>query len=620
MKKRLTRILSVLLIAMLLLTACGGGGNSGSQTSNNQGGNNSSTEDKTNNGGSEDEAPAGDGSGETTEKVLRITFGDTPTTLSPFNNASDYELVNDIHATLYREVYDVETQSKAWLPCLAEGDPVPSDDMLTWTVKMHEGYTFANGDPITANDFAYSFKMLNDPKLANRNITLSDLVNGEAYLAGECAWEDVGFKVLDDYTLQFTFEKDHEPATVRDMRAFFWMGTGVIHQPTFEATLNADGTQSSYGSSVDTLMSSGLYVVTQLIEGQSLVLERRTDGGAPMADIFTPDRVEYTAVSDPNTVVQLFEQGKLSYCVANQDEYANYSGAHFVYTPNNYGIFLNSRTPSVEALKDVNLRLALYWGLDRDNVVPTVYGTAMPSAYLYMPYATMPDPADPDNATIDYHSSPEAQAIRIDGHPATQSGYDPELAKEYMQKAYENNGNQKIAITALYSDYNDKARTWAEAVQSCWNSLFDPNMFELSLQATANATMYEENLARTALKYDICIAGGWYQDPSQAWNNTNWVPDDSIYAYNSQYCIFADDETMYKWNELFEQNALGDYKRNDQGKLENAAKMEEILYNDCSFIPCYSSGNRYFFADGVRPIVEEGDWSLEFYRMQTIFE
>ena len=620
MKKRLTRILSVLLIAMLLLTACGGGGNSGSQTSNDQGGsqNNSSTEDKTNNGGSEDQAPADDGSGETTEKVLRLNIGtDTPRSLSPYTNDDQYDLVNMIHATMYQEVYDVENQTKAWVPCLADGEPEISDDFMTYTVHFKQGFTFENGDPIDANVFGWSFKTLNDPKLANRNVTLSDLVNGVEYLNGQCAWEDVGFKVVDDYTVSFTFMEQHEPSSVLQFKQWMsWMGTGVMHQATFESTLNADGTQSTYGSSADTVMASGLYRVAQLIPGQSLVLERRTDGGAPMADIFTPDRVEYICVADSNTAIQLFESGQLSYTSANEDKYASYSGAHYVYNPNNYGIFINSRTPSVEALKDQNLRYALYWGLDRESIVSTVFPTSQASAYQYMPYATMPDPADPTK-TVDYHSTPEAQAIRMDGHEVTQSGYDVELAKEYMQKAYEANGNQPINVTALYADGSDKTRTMCEAVQDCWNTLFD-GMFHLELQATASATMYEA-LYRTNLDYDIMISGGWYQDPSASWDNSNWVTDDSMYAYNTQYCIFADDETNIKWNDLYEENQFVN-KRDPAARLKNAALMEEILYNDCSFIPFYCSGSRCFFAAGLTPVVDEGDWDKSFFLYQIQFD
>ena len=48
--------------------------------------------------------------------------------------------------------------------------------------------------------------------------------------------------------------------------------------------------------------------------------------------------------------------------------------------------------------------------------------------------------------------------------------------------------------------------------------------------------------------------------------------------------------------------------------------MEEILYNDCSFIPFYCSGSRYFFAAGLTPVVDEGDWDKSFFLYQIQFD
>ena len=138
------------------------------------------------------------------------------------------------------------------------------------------------------------------------------------------------------------------------------------------------------------------------------------------------------------------KKGELDAVVANQPAYDEYDGARYVYTIDNYGIYLNSETPTCTALKDVNLRYALYWGLDRETVVKAVYPTALPSAYMYVPFSTMPDPADKDNKTVVYHDTKEAKAIRMDGHEVTQEGYDPDLAKEYFDKAYQANGNQKL--------------------------------------------------------------------------------------------------------------------------------------------------------------------------------
>ena len=47
----------------------------------------------------------------------------------------------------------------------------------------------------------------------------------------------------------------------------------------------------------------------------------------------------------------------------------------------------------------------------------------------------------------------------MDGHEVTQEGYDPDLAKEYFDKAYQANGNQKITIQAIYADSSEVKKT-----------------------------------------------------------------------------------------------------------------------------------------------------------------
>ncbi len=558
-------------------------------------------------------------SGEETseEKVLRLYLSDTPATLNGHTTETNYNLIGYMTATLYNAVCDPETGRITYVDSLADGDPEVSEDYLTWTIKMKEGYTFADGTLITAETLEYSIKMLNDPNLANRNANASSMVNGAEYLRGECDWEDVGFKAIDEYTIQITYLDGYEPSNITEFKDnWVFAGYGVVHPEMYESCLNADGTSCTYGTSLDTFVASGLYEPTSLIEGQYLELTRRTDDGAVMTDWYVPDTVEYTVVADSNTRVELFESGQLDVVVANQSTYDGYSGAYYLYTPNNYGIYLNSVSPDNEVLLDQNFRYALYWGLDRETLVSAVYPSSMASAYMYMPQATMPDPEDPSQ-TVNWYETEQFQAERMDGHAITQSGYDPDLAMEYFDLAYEANGGEKIVITVKYSDSNDTNKTWAEAVVNAYEQLFGTDRLELNLQATPYATIYDD-LARTNMDYDIVLSCGWYEDVSRPWYNTNWVYS-GAYTYNTQYCTISTPELQQQWDDLFYSAATGEYKHDDAMKLEICAALEEILYNDCSFIPAYASGDRYFFSSRITPITETGDPDYDWWLLQATF-
>ena len=236
MKK--TRILTALILSATMgLTACGGG-DSSKETSNKE--------------------KSSDG-----EKVLKTYFSDTPQTLNPHTTADNYELLLDMSATLYREVWDEETGAKTYVASLADGDPVCNDDEhKVWTIKVKDGYTFADGTEINAETVEYSIKMLNDPKLANRNVNATNFENGDAYLKGECDWEEVGFQAVDENTLEVTYAKNYEPESERDVKDLFcFVGTALVKPELYESCLNEDKTECSYGSSLETFMASALYDV-----------------------------------------------------------------------------------------------------------------------------------------------------------------------------------------------------------------------------------------------------------------------------------------------------------------------------------------------------------------------
>jgi len=622
-KSRLLAALLAALMTLSLLTACGGNSDSPSTTPDpTPSGDDAATPS--------DDTQTPDDSGTSTDElgaVIRLTIGDTPDTFNCQTTSSSYELVSNWSGKLYRYVWDEAKGEKVLVPELADGEPVPQnpDDLrnnYVWTYKVAQGFTFEDGTPIDAHTFEYSIKTLNDPKLANRNTDASNYVNGVKYLAGECAWEDVGWKLIDDYTFEVTFDEGYQPRNVLDaMLIYENIGTGLVHPEMYESCLNEDRTQSTYGTSMETLVSSGPYRISDLIPGQYFEMSRRDDGGAPLTDVYTTERVEYSVVADKNTRVQLFEQGKLDMVDGNGEAFDEYDGAHFLYQDFTEGIFLNSVSPTVEVLKDVNFRYAMFWGFDREGIMGAVARSCLPTSCQNLPHAVIPDPATNGSSYIKYMETPEYKAIRMDGHEI-QDGicYDPDLALEYFDKAYEANGGQKITITAIYYDGNGSAsaKTAPEAYKDHYENLFGADRFELVLQATPWAVMTEE-LYRTVMNYDIAFSNSIWNNSKEPWNSSNFVYGGPA-AFSTQYCNIADEALQKEWSDLYYACSTGEYKFDPQKVLESTARMEEILYEDCSFIPTDVIGTRYFFSSRIEPLMDTGDPDLEFALLQCRFK
>ncbi|MEA5067877.1 MAG: ABC transporter substrate-binding protein, partial [Christensenellaceae bacterium] len=92
--------------------------------------------------------------------------------------------------------------------CVAEGYEL-SDDHLTYTFKLKPDLKFSSGDPITAEDVEFTWKMMGDPKYDGpRSPQAADILGFEAYNKGET---DVfeGIKVIDEHTISFTLTEPY---------------------------------------------------------------------------------------------------------------------------------------------------------------------------------------------------------------------------------------------------------------------------------------------------------------------------------------------------------------------------------------------------------------------------
>ncbi|HHU07216.1 MAG TPA: hypothetical protein GXZ59_02600 [Clostridiaceae bacterium] len=311
-------------------------------------------------------------------------------------------------------------------------------------------------------------------------------------------------------------------------------------------------------------------------------------------------------VSESNTALQMYKNGELDVVVANTEEYDDYPDVYYLYTPDNYGIFINSESTTNPVLQDKNFRYAIYWGFDRETCLKMSMPTNRVNPYHYSEFVQTPDPANP----LEYvymREQPETAATRLDGHELTATGYDPALAEEYFAKAYEANGNAKITVEMQYSEGSEARKAWAEAIQYHFNELFGAERFEMVLRAVPHASIYENMNRYGDLPYDMSCTAGIFQDIKEPWDNSNWVysGDDT---YSTQYTLLGE-EAAAEWDKLYYECMEGIYKGNDEaslrGKIENSARMEEILFNEATFIPAYSRGDRYLISEHINILMEE---------------
>jgi ABC-type oligopeptide transport system substrate-binding subunit len=523
---------------------------------------------------------------EKTESTGPKVFRSTTTAAKTFNphtndSAETGVLIGYIQGTLLKLIYDEETENIKFAGFHAEDVPTTSDNIV-WTFKLRDDIKWTDGTPIDANTYEYSYKMLLDHKLANRNaMSLFDtlpVLNANKYFKGEVEWEEVGIKVLDAKTLEITLETAMPEVDV--LVSLTSYTTGPVHKELYEAGMNDDRTETTYATTLETVPSCGAYRLTEWVRDQHRVFEKNQDG--VFANIYTPDRIESRVVTESSTRLQLFENGEIesvSVSGENFDKYAEdprlvYSEADTV-----WGFFVNSASEKNPILQNEDFRKALFYGIDRDKISKGVFKTFKSAPYFISTICMVGDYKDGQK----YRDTSEAKAAVPEG-----SGYDPELAKEYFDKAYAANGNKKIEIDIIYFDTSESFKRSAEIAEEEYEGLFGADRIDVKLRAMPGAAAYD---AYRDGDYDLGI-GAYTQNEFNPWSSMKVYAQD----FPNRSVRFNNDE----FDELYRRTTKGDLLLDSEKKLEALATMEKMLADYVPMIPLFQNDNAVLFQDRIR--------------------
>ena len=237
------KLMGLTLAALLSMTAFAGCGNKNDAENNSSG-------TKTNSGSdSKDESGSKEGMDAVQELVVP---GDDYTTLDPQMSGStpDWGAQRPVYEGLIRYVAteDGGTEVK---PGVAKEWSI-SDDGLVYTFKLREDAKWADGTPLTANDFVYTYQRVFNPEVASPYAWLIQdvIVNGTKAVNGEVPLEEIGVKALDEYTLEITLEA---PC------AYFLGLTGFpTYAPVKKEVVDKYGEQ--YGTTADKVLGNGPFM------------------------------------------------------------------------------------------------------------------------------------------------------------------------------------------------------------------------------------------------------------------------------------------------------------------------------------------------------------------------
>lgn len=491
---KLKKVLALVLSAALVVSAFAGCGGNSSKTSTESIAASESSAESTESTASGDSTPAASGDATATftpktvdaAKTISLNAGMEPTGLNTLT--STYAIEFSLFKHMYENLVTLDDDDNT-VPGAAESWDY-DEDTLTYTFHLRKDGVWTNGDPVTAKDFEFAWSQALNPEVASDYAYfLYFIKNAEKYFNGEVTWDEVGVKVVDDYTLEVTMEQPTPYALF-----LFSFGTlAPINQRFYEA-VGAD----LYSTEAQYFCTNGPFALTEWSHNDKIVMQKN-DAWHGAADVEV-EEIDWKIITDANAALSSFLAGDLDMVGLGTGELikqATAAGATIQsYTDGtSFYIYFNNND---QYLSNVNLRRALFNAIDEQKEIDTVWQN--------------------DNEPMTSFTAPGVSAT--DGTSfAGKVGElyapsrDQEKAKEYLATALSELGCTVDELSAHLSiDCGDSATSIAEAsfYQEQWRQV-------LGIEVTVNSMITKQGSQNRKTGNYVMSVTGWgpdYNDPN----------------------------------------------------------------------------------------------------------
>lgn len=356
-----------------------------------------------------------------------------------------------------------------------------SDDQLTYTFNLRKDMKWSNGEPVTANDFVFAWKSLLTPSFGAEYAYFGYLFkNGEAYNKGEVSADELGFKALDDYTLEVTLEN---PTS-------YFLSTLAfgVFAPLNEKAYNEFG--DAYGTDADKIVTNGAFNLSTWEHENNIVLTKNPDYWD--ADSISLDKITMVMINDTNAALNAFKAGEVDIIGLSGDQTAllNSEGYPTLAYDDGSSWYLEFNTTD-KYLSNQNLRTAITYAIDKQSFVDSIVKNDSKPATSFTPPAMA-------GLNGKFHEE-VGELVPV---------FDVEKAKKYYAKALEELGTDKVEITMI-SDDSDTAVLYAAFIQ-------EQLKVNLGIEITVESMPFKSRLERMTNKDFSMVFAGWgpdYNDP-----------------------------------------------------------------------------------------------------------
>lgn len=545
MKKSLKALLFSLVA--VLLVACGNGGSNGEE-----GGNDAADTDT---------SEGTDG----VEQVLNwTTSAELPTMDATIaTDTVSFEILSNTNEGLYRQSLDQEGVFELGV---IEGEPEVSEDGLTNTYTIREDANWENGEPVTAQDFVYSWQRLVDPETAASYSYLMDgfIVNASEIIAGEMDPSELGVTAVDDKTLEVQLVKQVPYLE------------GLLAMPAFmplnEAFVEEQG--DAYGTDSETVLYNGPFTLEDW-DGTGLTWTLAKSDTYWDADTVQLEQVNYQVLKEQGTAISLFDSGEVDFTkISNEYVQQREADPNRQENPESsvFYIKMNQERDGEETpLANENIRHGIAQAVNKESMVTDVLQDGSQIADYFVP------------TNLSYHPDTEADFREDSGEHLP---YDAEAANEAFQAGLEEIGEESITLDLLTDDTEGAQRS-AEFLQA--QLMENLEGLEITLSNVPFKNRLEQDVNQD---YDLQISG-W----SASYNDPIYYLDIFLTDGGNNNSGYANPE----YDALIQQSE--EQTDDEAARWETLVEAEELLLSgDAAIAPLYQRVQNYLISPSAQDV------------------
>jgi ABC-type oligopeptide transport system substrate-binding subunit len=373
------------------------------------------------------------------EKVLRVANMAEPETLDPHKTSTINE--HNILLNLFEGLMVLDPGGKV-APGAAESFSI-SEDGLTYTFRLRDNARWSNGEPVTAGDFVYSLRRIEDPKTQSRYAeVLYPIKNAEQVNTGKAALTELGVAAVDARTVQITLKAP---------TAYFLQL--LTHQTSLPVNEKSVARFGEEWLKPGNMVSNGAYKLDDVKPNSHIRIVKNPNYWD--AAKVTIDAVVFDPSEDRAAVLKRYRAGEFDVLRDLPNDQLGWLRQNMpkdLHIAPYAGVYFYAMNTTKPPFNDKRVRLALTMAINREILVEKITAAGELPAYGFVP----DDTANYTPRRVPWRTMSQAEREAAAQKLMSEAGYGPNkpLRFELAYNTSENHKRIAVALAAMWKKFN----------------------------------------------------------------------------------------------------------------------------------------------------------------------